>query len=1463
MVKPNRPQLALLRGKRGPEVLEAWTREFAGGNRALAERYALALARFLGRPSEVEGEFEAFIGTYSPRTRRAYSFAITEFFEWLASEHGRVVPPHEVTSLDAERYVQWLAEKPYSLRDEKLRDGDQEVRLALYETVEQLGAADLTSIGAAMPAWLREQHPGPAGMAWLHRTLGRMVLHDLLVRTPTLEQLRRENPRLGIDEFGVDVPQPDGTTRSVAIESIFSYSIPPPVAVSRKTIADRLTALSSFWDVLTQGENVGGAEAICRYNVFKPIKRQVARGLSAERREAAARANQLTPALIEQLLNAADGSTLADKRNAALLWFLVLTGARVSEVAAIRRGKPPAAEENRWPGWFDPAGEPPGVWMRRKGNKLQWLPYPPYALRALGAFQAALAEHAAPRGTQPFDPGAPRYLHPDSPKWRYRLLTDEPDAPLFPPVNFWGANSTQNYQELKPNLPNTKGGTAYTRPMTRHGVEKLLKRIAKKADLSAEDQAKVHAHAIRHFAATAMVVQGKPLREVQAILGHESITTTERYIAEERRPIALSGQNEILDYIAGARPREDIQPPAPRQPLAAFPPQVIQTYGVERPEPPGRPAPPPRRAQKPPAPKRRPEERVAPLAPPAPPPAPPAPVEAEAEVCVTPMPPTSPVVDEPAVATHQTAEGTVIALADEAPPPEATEVRDGISPGSPFDLYDALEPDVIASLPEKTIEFTSPIDRKKASRPGLATVHVKTEKGRKIEQVQKNAWLAEHYDPWPVWYGIAPGSLLPWFTRENRKNGVIDVQIIDPTTQQPRTVAMPPLPVLSPDQVYPETKGPRLRLFDALEQLSKEYAQTQPTKLFGLRRWYATFAAMTARLEALTAQRYNWVPFDSKAKVGEDLRAHDDDYIAKWFEQNADRWCAALRVFKEHMPAEIEKKTDEEFREFFNRISLRAGAAFQDIPTWFVSDDPVRDIYDRSPEEWDEFVRWLGAITGSRLTDERREQRDSQEAFADEELQAQQDEARVLLETYYEYTAILGRKGGSETDKRNARLYLKGGPGVEGIIQQLERLGVADPQSFGFAKKIRIERRIDLILNKAFTGGAAEVELRDPNVLKSAIFDADAFRIDERSKTIRHTAEYKRRFAQRYGEAQLDAGAAAVSEAEERFGPEGIGSDEYAAFVRMRQRELLLQMGEPVSLDSECLMRRAARGMWESARGGLQEKDVDTVRMLYATMLQYIAMIFPCPDDIEKSLREQLGVSQADETLKFEWLAQINRQIRALAAGEEEPLGLTDEQRQQAALIAVMEGAQQVDEATQQRIVARAVADGTLTIGMTGGRKEPIPPAKADKVRKLLADPKTRQLDDAKIAKRVNVPEEYVAEMREKIGVVTQLAERGIVKRKKKTKEPEQTQAPAAPERREYDPSPVAVKTPGRIAIIEPGEQPTTFFGGISDEDLTPNAPPRVYLSPGCMGRCLTYMANAERILPSPLQVIAALTISY
>ena len=51
------------------------------------------------------------------------------------------------------------------------------------------------------------------------------------------------------------------------------------------------------------------------------------------------------------------------------------------------------------------------------------------------------------------------------------------------------------------------------------------------------------AHALRHTAATDMVNQGKPLRTVQRILGHESLATTERYV--------LGADADMRDAIEG------------------------------------------------------------------------------------------------------------------------------------------------------------------------------------------------------------------------------------------------------------------------------------------------------------------------------------------------------------------------------------------------------------------------------------------------------------------------------------------------------------------------------------------------------------------------------------------------------------------------------------------------------------------------------------------------------------------------------------------------------------------------------------------------------------------------------------------------------------------------------------------------------------------------------------------------
>jgi site-specific recombinase XerD len=1460
MPRPNRPQLALLRGKRGPQVLDDWTREFGEGSPELAKRYALAVATFLGRDAAVEGDFEAFVGTYSPRTRRAYAFAITEFFEWLASEHARIVPPHSVTTMDAERYVQWLSDRTYSLEAERLRDGDEPERLTLFETVEQLGSADLASIAHAVPASLKSAHPrtrtdtSRIDREWLSAELGRMVLHDLLVRTPTMEELRRENPRLGIDVFTVEVPE--GTSvREVPFQDIFQYAVPTPRAVSRSTIALRLTALSSFWDVLAQGENVEGGHAILKYNVFKQIKKRVLRGLAAEKREAAARANQLTPEIIEKLLGAVDGPTLADKRNAALLWFLALPGARVSEAVAIRRGKPPTSDENRWPGWFDHTSEPVGVWLRRKGNKLQWLPFPPYALRALHAFQADLDDRKPKPGAQPFDPDAPGYVQPDSPKWRYQELAEQDDAPLFPPVNFWGANSTLNYQEFKPNLPNTRGGTPYTRPMTRHGVEKLLKRVAKKAGLSTEDQTKVHAHALRHFAATAMIAQGKAIREVQAILGHESITTTERYLAEEKRPVALSGQNEILDYIAGARPPEGVQPPVPRQPRVAIPREVIETYGIAAEEPRERPPErPPRRPKKRPRPKERPSQLTAeevqelihehgpqeaarmmkgveiageaPTVEDI--------VDAIEEQLPGPepedMPPTSPVLAEPAEIVHDTAEGQVVALAGEPVPDAATEIREDdegalISPGSPFDVYADLEPDVIARLATGSLQFTKLQARETAAKAkGIGKRRAEgLSRLARPDKVQKNKWLLDNdYDPWPPFYGLSAGALLPWFSRLEARNGVLKVDTVHPTTGKRAEVLMPPLPVLSPDQVYPETVQSR-QLFDALERLTKEYMRSAPTKLFGLRRWYSTFASITALLEVQTGAKYNWVPFDSKAKVGEDIRAHADEYLIKWFEQNAGRYTLGLKVMKEKVGAP-QARVEQEVEIFQREIeaAARQAVTFEDIPEWFVSEDPVREIYERSPEEWERFVEWLGAITGKRMTPKREELREGQKSFAQEEIEHRRAQAEVLLDTYYSYVDMLRPGTPDYESDKSTRDYYKTlmhggvieGREVAGLVGELAALGVGDPRSAKGDEGDEGERRqtrIRRLLAKAFP--ETDVQLANPNVLQSQLFDAEAFRIDDGAKTIKHTDAFRRRFA-----VQFD------------------------------------------NRDSECIMRRAARAMWEYVTGApgrleptTKAKAGSVQSMLYATMLQYISWIFPCPDDIEAALREHEGVAQVGHEMKIEWLVKMNREVRARLKGEETQEDIPEAHKTIGADAAILLQGQNVDAAIPQE---QLLQEG-LGIAARGGEKRPeeeearfrIPKGQRKIISDLLAAPDTRDMRDEEIARKA-LPEDatekaverlaaIVAEMREEIGVV-----RGrpspvtpVIRRKGKRR---------------------------RVVANEPSEEARVFFVTIEPTGpMKRNAPPQMLLSPRVMARCLSYMANAERALPSPMQMIAAMTIAY
>jgi integrase/recombinase XerD len=85
----------------------------------------------------------------------------------------------------------------------------------------------------------------------------------------------------------------------------------------------------------------------------------------------------------------------------------------------------------------------------------------------------------------------------------------------------------------------TAGYILYVRPterrqgdgqMDRSYVRQLLRRVAREAGLPAEIHTRMHPHVLRHSAATLLAADNVPVHEIQALLGHADLRTTQRYI---------------------------------------------------------------------------------------------------------------------------------------------------------------------------------------------------------------------------------------------------------------------------------------------------------------------------------------------------------------------------------------------------------------------------------------------------------------------------------------------------------------------------------------------------------------------------------------------------------------------------------------------------------------------------------------------------------------------------------------------------------------------------------------------------------------------------------------------------------------------------------------------------------------------------------------------------------------------
>lgn len=1267
-----------------PGALDDFIEAFSAGSRERGQQYLLAFRRFLGEPPPADAPWN-YVGTLSPNTRASYAAALEEFFEWMAREHGAPVPPELVTSLDVERYVQWLMTPGYTLAVERLKDGDHPLRRLIYETVERLGSTDLSSIYSALPRSAIEALDKEEPLGSLSKQLGRMVLRRNLVRSPTIEEIREYVPLAGIRVFKL-VALPTGGFASptdgdlppdaqiMDMDDVFIYRVPDPNGVSRRTVVQKLAALSSFWETLRQGENVPGGGAILQHNVIAPVLKRVSRGMAQEVKRAA-RSRKPDPMAVLQLLRATDHPrTLAQFRNRALILFLLFTGVRVEEAVSLRRG-PPAGGTFRYAGWFE-GGDPPMVRLLRKGGRQHVIPYPPMALEALVQFHTKLESVAAPMDGQSVDPKGPRYVPIDSPRWRYAELARRNDAPLFPSLFLWGANSYENYERFKPNaeIPPEK-------PMTARSVRYVLRNLAGKAGLSDQQARSLHPHALRHFAAVAMFKEGKPLNEIQEMLGHESITTTERYIQELVTEIESSGQNEILRYLQQfEEPEEVIAGEAPPPPVE--PPKVIEARGetVEKPKPQKTPDYP---TEKPPA---TPAERVAEALP-----TPEEPQEApqvaeiveavEDAVALPPAPlpendiPVTPEPSEEEAEVVLTAAGPATEVDDRLVAIDGEPAR-GVTPrmignnssGSPDWAYEALAdanreqairdlaaanaglnraneeraPDSVKKAWRKKIkgserrlenipgheriEWTRVVDRfyGDKDRGSNLVVHVDVKPAttktpeKKTERVQANEWLADHYHPWPKFYGIGEISLLPWFASgQATKLGFVTAG----------KVVVPPIPVLSPEQVNPQTQF-GATVLDCAEALFDEWMSgdpannvgPSPTRAFGLVRWYAMLSFITAKLQRYLSDNNStvkWQPWSAVCTLGKDVRAHENEWICKWLRQNAHTYTTTYQSFTT-LNMVRKKAGEEEFMDAFRMGTFQALTPFDALPEWMSEDDPIGALYREDPKEWEAFSAWIGSVTGQQFSAERQKQRSDAKRFVKKEVKVGSEQLEGDLRMFYEFVDAAAASPG--------KVITLLGEQVEVTRESLEeaamyRTALADKimKEYGIdvvndpeLEALPRQERIKSILAEAYPEGIVrEVDDEESKntLADSKLFDARYFRLDRKNHTISHTKAFREEFFATYGQ------------------------------------------------DSELVLRRAARAMWEYAKEEdakgkqrITEGKLESWQYtkMYAMMLSYIAWVTPAGEEMEKQIAARSPGAVMGRAARRRWLMEEAQTMRSL-----------------------------------------------------------------------------------------------------------------------------------------------------------------------------------------------------------------------
>jgi integrase/recombinase XerD len=268
---------------------------------------------------------------------------------------------------------------------------------------------------------------------------------------------------------------------------------------SAATINVKLAALRSFYHYCEQ-----------QYTILDPAtgrERPLARfnpALRAERAKVTpyGKSTHLNATEVKSLLLAVDRSTPTGLRDYALILAYVYTGRRSSEIRTIRWGDISVAGDRAYYRWSGKGG-------KQREDELPWPVY-----HAITDYLQASAEIRG-RGD----------------RWE-----PEDDEFIFVPLS-----------NVASRLPCVQRSRNYTkkasrigrRPLSRAGVNRIVKRQARRAGLGGESgrRRRITTHTLRHTAAMLRRQLTDDVQEIQRFLDHSSLSTTQIYLehTEKRR----------------------------------------------------------------------------------------------------------------------------------------------------------------------------------------------------------------------------------------------------------------------------------------------------------------------------------------------------------------------------------------------------------------------------------------------------------------------------------------------------------------------------------------------------------------------------------------------------------------------------------------------------------------------------------------------------------------------------------------------------------------------------------------------------------------------------------------------------------------------------------------------------------------------------------------------------------------